>query len=121
MIKFRTKLNMFLGRIRYLLVKARKRILEVCTLSPGHWKWAAFTILMIMGLLMAGMAIDFIGELHIGIFLAALLFFPGLALLAGLGVRLGIKLLGFLPQKQSWIYFGALFFVLFSFNIVKEA
>ena len=101
MINFFTRVNMFLGRIRYLLVKARKRILEVCVLSPGHWKWAAYAILMLMGLLMAGMAIDFVGELHIGIFLAALLFFPGLALLAGVGVRLGIKLLSFLPQKQS--------------------
>jgi dienelactone hydrolase len=121
MIKFPTSVNMFLGRIRYRLVKARKRILEVCVLSPGHWKWAAYTILMIMGLFMAGMAIDFVGELHIGIFLVALLFFPGLALLAGVGVRLGIKLVNYLPQKQSWIYFGAIFFVLFFFGFPDKA
>ena len=93
MIKFPTRLNMFLGKIRYLLAKVRKFFLEVCVLSPGHWKWAAYTILLIIALFMAGMAIDFVGELHIGIFLAALLFFPGLALLSGLGVRLGLKLL----------------------------
>ncbi len=88
MIKFRTPLNMFLGRIRYLLAKVRKCFLEVCVLAPGHWKWAAYTILLIIALFMVGMGIDFIGELHIGIFLAALLFFPGLALLAGLGLIL---------------------------------
>ena len=100
MIKFRTRLNMFLGRIRYLLAKVRKCFMEACALSPGHWKWASYTILLIIAIFMAGMAIDFVGELHIGIFLAALLFFPGLALLSGLGVRLGLKLLNRLPEKQ---------------------
>ncbi len=70
---------------------------------------------------MGGMAIDFIGELHIGIFLAALLFFPGLALLAGLGVRFGIKVVKLLPEKQSWIFFGALFFIFFFFGFDGKA
>jgi len=121
MIKFRTRLNMFLGRIRYLLAKVRKCFMEVCALSPGHWKWAAYTILLIIAIFMAGMAIDFVGELHIGIFLAALLFFPGLALLSGLGVRLGLKLVNRLPEKQSWIFFGALFFILFFFGLPDKA
>ena len=121
MIKLPTRLNMFLGKIRYLLAKVRKFFLEVCVLSPGHWKWAAYAILLIIALFMAGMAIDFVGELHIGIYLAALLFFPGLALLSGLGVRLGLKLLNLVPQKQSWIFFGAIFFVLFFFGLPDKA
>ncbi len=121
MIKLPTRLNMFLGKIRYLLAKVRKFFLEVCVLSPGHWKWAAYTILLIIALFMAGMAIDFVGELHIGIFLAALLFFPGLALLSGLGVRLGLKLLNLVPHKHSWIFFGAIFFVLFFFGLPDKA
>ena len=121
MIKFRTRLNIFLGRIRYQLAKVRKCFLEICVLSPGQWKWAAFTILLIIAMFMAGMAIDFVGKLHIGIFLAALLFFPGLALLSGLGVRLGLKLVNLVPQKQSWIFFGAIFFVLFFFGLPDKA
>ncbi|MEA3461162.1 MAG: hypothetical protein U9R49_04720, partial [Bacteroidota bacterium] len=121
MIKFRTSLNMLFGRIRYLIARVRKRILIECVLTRGHWLWAAYAILFIMALFMAGMAIDFAGELHIGIFLAALLFFPGLALLAGLGVRLGIKMLKLLPEKQSWIFFGAIFFTLFFFGLPDKA
>ena len=111
MSRFRFPFHNFFGKIRYKLAKVRLRFLDVCALQKGHWKWAAFAILMIMALFMLGMGIDFIGELHIGIFLAAILFFPGLALLAGLGVRLGIKVLNLLPEKQSWIFFGALFFI----------
>ncbi|MCK4880713.1 MAG: hypothetical protein KAS82_08640, partial [Bacteroidales bacterium] len=114
-------LNNLFGRIRYLLAKVRKRFLEVCVLSPGHWKWAAYAILIIMCLFMVGMAIDFIGELHIGIYLAALLFFLGLSLLSGLGARLGIKVVKLVPEKQSWIYFGALFFVFFIFGLPEKA
>jgi len=121
MIKFRTPVNMFLGRIRYLLAKIRKCVLEVCVLAPGHWKWAAYSMLLIIVIFMAGMAIDFVGELHIGIFLAALLFFPGLALLSGLGVRMGLRLVNRIPEKQSWIFFGAIFFVLFFFGLPGKA
>ncbi|MDF1573588.1 MAG: hypothetical protein P1P86_00145 [Bacteroidales bacterium] len=120
MMKFRTSLNNLLGRIRFQLAKVRKWILEVSVLAPGHWKWAAFAILSIIGLFMAGMAVDFIGELHVGIFLAALLFYPGLALLSGLGVRLGINLVKLLPEKQSWIFFGAFFFVFFLFGFPEK-
>ncbi len=121
MINFRSSLNNFFGRIRYFLARCRLRILKVCALTPGHWRWAARAILIMMALFMAGMAIDFVGELHMGIFLAALLFFPGLALLAGLGARLGIKILKLLPEKQSWIFFGAVFFVLFFFGLPGKA
>jgi len=114
-------LNNLLGRIRFLLAKARLWILNVCVLTPGHWRWAAFAILIIIGLFMVGLAIDFIGELHIGIFLAAVLLFPGLALLSGLGVRLGIRLIKLLPEKQSWIFFGALFFIFFAFGFPEKA
>jgi len=121
MSRFSIPINNLLGRFRYKLAKSRKRFLEVCFLTPGHWKWAAFGILLIMALFMLGMAIDFIGELHIGIFLAALLFFPGLALLAGFGTRLGIQVLNLLPARQSWIFFGAIFFVLFFFGLPDTA
>ncbi len=121
MINFRTSFNLLLGRFRFQLAKVRLWILEVGALRPGHWRWAAFSILIIIGLFMGGMAIDFIGELHIGIFLAALLFLPGLALLAGLGVRFGIKLVKLLPEKQSWIFFGALFFIFFFFGFPQKA
>ena len=117
MTKFRFLLNNLLGRCRYRLAKTRKKIVEVIVLTPGQWKWAARSILIIMGLFMAGMAIDFIGELPVWVFLAALLFFPGLALLAGLGVRLGVKILNLLPEKQSWIFYGAVFFVAFLFGL----
>ena len=117
MSRLRIPVHKFTGWIRYKLAQARLWILDVSKLTPGHWKWAAFAILMIMALFMAGMAIDFIGELHIGIFLAALLFYPGLALLAGLLVRLGIRVLQLLPEKQNWIFFGAIFFVLSMFNL----
>jgi dienelactone hydrolase len=121
MSRIRFPFQIFFGKIRYKLAKIRLWFLEVCTLQGGHWKWAAFAILMIMALFMLGMAIDFIGELHIGIFLVALIFFPGLALLAGLGVRLGIKILKLLPEKQSWIFFGALFFTFSFFNLPDKS
>ena len=100
--------------------RVRRWLADVCNLQRGHWLWAARVILMLMALFMLGMAIDFIGELHIGIFLAALFFFLGLALLAGLGVRLGIKLLNLLPEKQGWIFFGAIFFVFSIFNLPEK-
>jgi len=118
---FRTAINKLLGRIRFLLAKVRLWILDVCVLTPAHWRWAALAILIFIGLFMLGMAIDFVGELHMGIFLAAVLFFPGLALLSGLGVRLGIKLLNLLPEKQSWIFFGAFFFIFFFFGFDGKA
>ena len=121
MIKFRAPLKNLFGRIRYLIARCRKKVLKECVLTSGHWKWAARAILFIMALFMLGMAIDFIGELHVGIFLAALLFFPGLALLSGLGARLGLKLLNVFPEKQSWIFFGAVFFTLFFFNLPGKA
>lgn len=121
MINIRTSLNNLFGRIRYLIAKARKWILKECPLSPRQWKWAAVALLILMGLFMAGMAIDFVGELHIGIFLAALLFFLGLPLLAGLGVRFAIRLLSRLPEKVSWIFFGAIVFVFSFFGFPEKA
>ncbi len=117
MTKFRFLLNNLLGRCRYQLAKTRKKILGVLVLTQGHWKWAARSILILMGLFMVGMAFSFIGVLHEGLFLAALIFFPGLTLLAGVGVRLGIKILNLLPEKQSWIFYGAIFFVGFLFGL----
>jgi hypothetical protein len=114
---FRITLNNFFARIRYAMARFRKRVLILFKLKEGHWKWASFGVLSIITLFMAGMAMDFVGELHIGIFLAAVLFFPGLALLAGLGVRLGINILRLLPEKQGWIFYGAVFFILFLFNL----
>ena len=117
MSKFLTPLKNLFARIRYLLGRANKWILSEFRLVPAHWLWAAMGILIIMALFMVGMAIDFVGETHIGIFLLALLFFPGLALLAGLGVRFGIKLLTLIPEKQSWVFFGAFFFVASFFSL----
>ena len=121
MSNLRIPLHRLMGWIRYRIAQTRLRVLNVCRLTPVHWKWSAFAVLMIMALIMSGMAIDFIGELHVGIFLAALLFFPGLALLAGLGVRLGIKILGLLPEKYNWIFFGFLFFIFSIFNLPDQA
>ena len=121
MIKFRTPLNILMGRIRYGLARIRLRVNEVCELSPEHWRWASTAILLVMGLVMAGMGLDFIGSLHLGIFLLALGFFLGLSLMAGLGMRLGLKLLFLLPPKVSWIYFGAVFFVFFMFGSTGKA
>jgi len=114
MIKFRTPLILLLGRIRYGIVRLRKRVIEICQLAPGHWRWASLAVLISMGLIMGGMGLDFIGELHVGIFLLALVFFLVLPLLAGLGARLGLKILNLLPTKYNWIFFGSVFFV-FSF------
>jgi hypothetical protein len=121
MINFRTRLHNFFGWIRFGIAKSRRRILDVCVLNQGHWRWAARAILILMGLFMVGMAIDFIDELHVGIFLAALLFIAGLALLAGLGVRLGLKIVKLLPEKQNWIFFAAIFFVFFLFGLPDKA
>jgi dienelactone hydrolase len=121
MLKLRTALNILFGRIRYLIARSRKRILEVCVITPGQWRWSAFAILIMMALFMVGMGIDFIGELNIFIFLAAVGFFFGLSLLAGLGVRLALNLLKLLPEKQRWIYFAALFFIFFIFGVPEKA
>jgi Cutinase len=121
MIKFRTPLNNFLGRIRYGLANFRRWCLNVCALTPGHWTWAAQAILLIMGLFMLGMALDFFEAMNIWIFLGALAFFVGLALLSGLGVRLGLKLLNLLPEKQSWLFFGGVFFIFFFFGFPTKA
>ena len=95
MIKFRTRLNIFLGRIRYLLAKIRRCFQEVCVLAPGHWKWAAYSMLLIIVFFMVGMAIDFVGELHIGIFLAA----PIVATIKDVGLYIFRKLL----DQDPWI------------------
>lgn len=121
MINIRTSLNNLFGRIRYQIAKVRKWMLKECHLSPGQWMWSAYALLILMGLFMVGMAIDFVGELHVGIFLAALLFFLGLPLLAGLGVRFGIRLLGLLPEKVSWIFFGTIVFVFSFFGFPDKA
>lgn len=121
MSKIRKLLNLLMGHVRNRLANFRRWFLKACTLTPGHWKWAAWGLLILMSLFMLGMAIDFIGELHIGIFLGALIFFLGLALLSGLGVRFGLKLLNLLPVKQSWIYFAAVFFVMFMFGFPTMA
>jgi len=121
MINFRTPLNNILGHIRYGLAQFRCWFLKVCVLTPGHWKWAAGAIVISMSLFMLGMGIDFLGDMNIWIFLGALAFFFGLALLSGLGVRLGLKLVKLLPEKQSWIFFGAVFFIFFFFGFPEKA
>ena len=65
MIKFRNQLKILMGRIRYGLARTRKRAVEICELTPGHWRWASIAVLIILGLFMAGMGLDFIGKLHI--------------------------------------------------------
>ena len=121
MIKFRTPLNILMGRIRYGLARIRKRVIEICELTPGHWRWASIAVLIILGLFMAGMGLDFIGKLHIGIFLLALVFYLVLPLLAGLGARLGLRILNLLAPRFSWIYFGAVFFVFSLFGSTGKA
>jgi len=121
MKRIRIYLNNLLGRIRYNLALIRKWCLSECVLTTGHWRWAAYGILIIMGMFMLGMGIDFIGELHPGIYLGALIFFVGLPLLSGLGVRLGIKILRLLPSRFNWIYFGGVFFVFFTFGLPTKA
>ncbi len=102
-----------------MLTRFRKWVLEVCVLTPGHWKWATYGILIIIGLLLIGLWIDYAGVLHIGIYLGAVIFFLGLPLLYGLGVRLGLVALAQIPPRVNWIIFGAIFFVftLFRFPV----
>ena len=121
MIKFRTPVNILLGRIRYGLARMRKKLIEVSQLSKGHWRWASLAVLMIMGLVMAGMGLDMIGEMPLWIFLLALVFFLGLSLLTGLGVRLGLRILNLLPPTVNWIFFGSVFFVFFFFGSPGKA
>jgi len=121
MKRIRIYLNNLLGAIRFKLARFRLWCLEVCVLTPGHWRWAAYGILIIVALFLVGMGIDFIGELHPGIFVAAIFFFLGLPLLAGLGVRLGLKILGYLSHKFSWLFFAAVFFVFSFFGFPEKA
>ena len=110
MKRLRIFLQNLLNKVKGHLARFRKWFLKESALTTGHWRWAAYGVLLIMGLLMLGMAIDFVGEMHPGIFLAALIFFVGLPLLSGLGVRLGIRILQLFPIKYGWIFFGAVFF-----------
>lgn len=121
MNRIRIYLNNLLGRIRYNLALFRKWCLKECVLTSKHWQWAAYGMLISMALFMLGMGIDFIGELHPGIYLAALVFLLGLPLLSGLGVRLGLKILALLPHRYNWIYFGAVFFIFFTFGFPTKA
>lgn len=121
MAKIRTFLNILLGQIRYNLARFRKWLSETCALSESHWRWAAYAILIIMGLFMGGMFMDFMGVLHPFIFLFALVFFLGLPLLSGLGVRLVLRILAPVPKKFSWIFFAIIFFVFFLFGFPVKA
>ncbi len=121
MNKIRDFLKNLLARIRYAFIKGRNKVLEVCMLTKGHWRWAAYGIFLIIGLFLLGLGIDFVGELHIGIYLFALVFFLGLPLLSGLGVRLGLKILRVIPERFSWLIFGAVFFVFFMFGFPMKA
>jgi dienelactone hydrolase len=121
MIKFRTPLNILTGRIRYGLARLRKKLIEVSRLSEGHWRWAALAVLISMGIVMAGMGLSMTGEMPLWIFLLALVFFLGIPLLAGLGARLGLRILNLLPPTVSWILFGSVFFVFFFFGSTVNA
>jgi hypothetical protein len=116
MIKLRTLLNILMGRIRYGLARFRKKLIEVSRLSQGHWRWASLAVLIIMGIFMAGMGLDMIGEMSLWIFLLALAFFAGLSLLSGLGARLGLRILNLLPPAVNWIFFGSVFFIFMFFG-----
>lgn len=91
-------------------------IVEVTKLSPDHWRWASLAVLISMGLIMLGMGLDFIGNLPVWLFLTALIFFVGLSLLAGLGLRFVLRELRRLPHKYAWIFFGSLVFVITFFG-----
>jgi hypothetical protein len=78
-------------------------------------------MLIIIGMFMLGMGIDVIGELHLGIFLGAVVFMVGLPLLSGLGIRLGLGILTLLPRRFNWIYFAAVFFVFSFFHVPTKA
>jgi dienelactone hydrolase len=114
-------LKNFPGRIRTMLTKCWNRVVQVCKLTPGHWRWATYGILFIVALVLLGLWIDFAGVLHIGIFGIALVFFLGIPLLIGLGIRLGLKILRVIPERFGWIYFGAVFFVFFIFRFPEKA
>ena len=57
------------------LARIRKKLIETSQLSQGHWRWASLAVLIIMGIFMAGMGLDMIGEMSVWIFLLALAFF----------------------------------------------
>ncbi len=107
-----------IGKIR---TAVRNWLNEMVSLTGGHWKWAVWGIFSIMILLMAGLWFDFMGDLHPGVYLAALGFLLGLPLLAGLGVKLGLTLLNLLPERYNWFFFGTVFFVLFNFHFPEKA
>jgi len=121
MKRLRIFLQNLLNKVKGHSAQFRKWFLKECVLTTGHWRWAAYGVLLIIGLLMLGMAIDFVGEMHPGLFLAALLFFVGLPLLSGLGVRLGIRILQLFPMKYGWLFFGAVFFIFFFFGFPTKA
>lgn len=96
-----------------LFGRFRRWVLDVSVMQPGHWRWAASGIMILIALVLLGMGLSFIGAYHIGIFAAAIVFFGLLPYLSGLGVRLGLKIVGVLPDKYNWLFFGGIFFVLF--------
>ena len=87
MNRIRAFLNNFIGRIRFLLATWRKRILDVCKLSLKHWRWAAIGVLLLPGLIAAGVLVEYAGILGPPVLLMAFFFYLGLPLLAGLGVH----------------------------------
>lgn len=114
-------MNNLMGRIRYLFAGWRKRIREVCVLSSGHWRWASRGIFLIIGLILIGMLPEFIGVIHPVVYLGAVAMFLGIPLLIGLGIRLGLKILGTIPERYGWLFFGAVFFVFFMFGFPTDA
>lgn len=121
MNRIRIFLNNLVGRIRYLFAGWRRRILDICVLSSGHWRWAALGILIITGVILLGMLTDFIGIMHPLVYLGAVVMALGFPLLIGLGIRLGLSILGVIPARYGWIFFGAVFFVFFIFGFPQKA
>ena len=121
MNRIRIFLNNLMGRIRYLLAGWRLRISEVCVLSSAHWRWASLGILLIIGLILVGLLMEYIGVIHLVVYLGAVAMFLGFPLLIGLGIRFGLKILGAIPERYGWLFFGAVFFVFFMFGFPTEA
>ncbi len=121
MNRIRIFLNNLMGRIRYLFARWRRKVLDTCTLSAGHWRWAALGILLLILLVLAGALVDFIGVMSPLVYLGMVAMTLGIPLLIGLGIRLGLGILGAIPPRYGWIFFGAAFFVFFFFGFPDKA
>ena len=115
MRKVRFLINNLLGRFRYSLARIRKFFQEECIPTKPQWRWAAMGVFSLIALFLIGMFLDFLGEYHVGIYLLAVIYFLGIPLMIGLGVRLGLWILGGVSKSYGWLFYAAVFFISFSF------